>query len=233
MQPRRRFRFIKEIAQGGFGKVYMAEMITGENFSSVVAIKVLHGRWSTHEEIVQRARDEARLLGRLRHRNIVRVEDLTAIRGQCAVIMEYLEGVDLKTLTNHQAQIGAFVPARATFEIVGQVATAVVRVVEKEDVAGVDIALEEVGHRLRRPGQRADVDRHVFGLRDQAPLRIADAGREIAAGIQDLRIRGAQHRLAHLLDDGGEAVGEHGDGDGVDHGRSIRGRFKLVYHRPS
>ena len=37
-------------------------MITGV-FQSVVAIKLLHGKWAGHEEIVQRSRDEARVLG--------------------------------------------------------------------------------------------------------------------------------------------------------------------------
>ena len=124
MQPRRRFRFIRELAEGGFGKVYLAEMITGDDFSSVVAIKLLHGKWTTHEEIAQRSRDEARLLGRLRHRNIVRVEDLTSIRGQCAVIMEYLEGVDLKTVVNYLVGIGDRFPLRSAFQTIGHVANA-------------------------------------------------------------------------------------------------------------
>jgi serine/threonine protein kinase len=124
LQTRRRFRFIREIAEGGFGKVYLAEMQSGDNFSSVVAIKVLHGKWAQHEEIAQRSRDEARLLGRLRHRNIVRVEDLTSIHGQCAVIMEYLEGVDLKTLVNTVVQRGERLPLRCCFEVVGAVAEA-------------------------------------------------------------------------------------------------------------
>jgi len=124
LQIRRRFRFIREIAEGGFGKVYLAEMQSGDNFSSVVAIKVLHGKWAQHEEIAQRSRDEARLLGRLRHRNIVRVEDLTSIHGQCAVIMEYLEGVDLKTLVNTLVQRGERIPLRCCFEVLGAVAEA-------------------------------------------------------------------------------------------------------------
>ena len=44
MEPRRRFRIIKELSEGAFGKVYLSEMITGDNFKSVVAIKLLHGQ---------------------------------------------------------------------------------------------------------------------------------------------------------------------------------------------
>ena len=124
MEPRRRFKFLKELAQGGFGKVYLAEMITGENFSSVVAIKLLHGRWLGNDEIVMRSRDEARLLGRLRHRNIVRVEDLTSINGQCAIVMEYLQGVDLKTVCTSLKENGKIFPRKSIFESIGAMASA-------------------------------------------------------------------------------------------------------------
>ncbi len=124
MQHRRRFKFLKELAQGGFGKVYLAEMITGENFSSIVAIKLLHGKWLGNDEIVMRSRDEARLLGRLRHRNIVRVEDLTSIGGQCAIVMEYLQGVDLKTIATSLREQGRRFPRRSVFEATGAIASA-------------------------------------------------------------------------------------------------------------
>jgi hypothetical protein len=40
----------------------------------------------------------------------------------------------------------------------------VVRVVEQKDIAFVDVVAKELGHRLCRKGQGADMDRHVFGL---------------------------------------------------------------------
>ncbi|MFH1466535.1 MAG: protein kinase [Pseudomonadota bacterium] len=124
MEPRRRFRFLKALSEGSFGKVYLAEMVTGDNFSTVVAIKLLHGKWLGHEEIVMRSRDEARLLGLLRHQNIIRVEDLSSINGQCAVIMEYLEGVDLKTMSTFFTERGELFPRRAALEIAGGIASA-------------------------------------------------------------------------------------------------------------
>ncbi len=124
MEPRRRFRFLKRLAEGSFGKVYLAEMLAGDNFSTVVAIKLLHARWLKHDEIVMRSRDEARLLGLLRHRHIVRVEDLTSINGQCAVVMEYLEGVDLETLSNTLKEQGRRISRRAIFEILAAISSA-------------------------------------------------------------------------------------------------------------
>ena len=124
MEPRRRFRFLKQISEGTFGKVYMSEMITDSNFSKIVAIKILHGKWVEHEEIVQRARDEARVLGLLNHPNIVRVVDLTSIKGKCSVIMEYLDGVDLKNLITYCKDDGLPIPLKVILDIMEAVSSA-------------------------------------------------------------------------------------------------------------
>jgi len=114
---RRRFRIIKEIAEGGFGKVYLAEQISSDGFSRIVAIKLLHAKWSSHDEVVMRTRDEARLLGLIRHQHIVKVEDLTSIDGKCAIVMEYLEGVDLKWMISFLKEREMVFPRAALFEI--------------------------------------------------------------------------------------------------------------------
>lgn len=121
---RRRFRFIKEIAEGGFGKVYLAEQLSADGFSRIVAVKLLHAKWSSHSEVVMRTRDEARLLGLIRHQHIVKVEDLSSIDGKCAIVMEYLEGVDLKGMAAHLTERGMDFPRAALFEIMLSVASA-------------------------------------------------------------------------------------------------------------
>lgn len=121
---RRRFRIIKEIAEGGFGKVYLAEQISSDGFSRIVAVKLLHAKWSSHDEVVMRTRDEARLLGLIRHQHIVKVEDLTAIDGKCAIVMEYLEGCDLKWMISFLQERGLDFPRAALFEIVLAVSSA-------------------------------------------------------------------------------------------------------------
>lgn len=121
---RRRFRIIKEIAEGGFGKVYLAEQISSDGFSRIVAIKLLHSKWSSHDEVVKRTRDEARVLGRIRHQHIVKVEDLTSIEGKCAIVMEYLEGVDLKWMSSFLKEKNLEFARAALFEIILAVASA-------------------------------------------------------------------------------------------------------------
>src|SRR3981189_3140497 len=79
-------------------------------------------------------------------------------------------------------------------------AAAMIGIVEQDGVRGLEV-LAPVLDRDRRPRQRADVNRKMVGLRDQARIGVANRQREVAAGIQDLRIGGAKHGFARLLDD--------------------------------
>ncbi|MDG1478987.1 MAG: serine/threonine-protein kinase, partial [Myxococcota bacterium] len=125
----RRFHFLREIASGGFGSVYLCKVMHADGFSRLAAVKLLKAQWNDNEEIVHRIRDEARLLGLLRHRNIVDVMDLTSIDGRTAVIMEYLEAVDFRMiiaeLTDPQLNAKqARLPVRAALEAMAAVAGA-------------------------------------------------------------------------------------------------------------
>jgi tRNA A-37 threonylcarbamoyl transferase component Bud32 len=95
-----------------------------DGFSRLVAVKLLKSQWSDSEEVARRMRDEARLLGLLRHRHIVNVMDLTAIDGRAAVVMEYLEAVDLRNVANRVRDVGGQLPIRAVVEIGAAVASA-------------------------------------------------------------------------------------------------------------
>jgi serine/threonine protein kinase len=135
-ESNRRFHFLREIASGTFGSVYLAKEAHADGFSRLVAIKLLHRRWSESEEVTRRIRDEARLLGWLRHRNIVDVVDLTAIDGRTAVIMEYLEAADLKHIVDHLRDHGGSVPVRAAVQICACVAGALDAAYNRPPYAG-------------------------------------------------------------------------------------------------
>jgi serine/threonine protein kinase len=154
----RRFHFLREIASGGFGSVFLTKVMHADGFSRLAAVKLLHRRWSENEEIARRMRDEARLLGWLRHRNIVDVVDLTSIDGRAAVIMEFLEAVDLKYIVQDMAERGELVPAKVAIEIMALVASALdaaynrppfpgekpLRVIHR-DIKPSNIMLDDVG----------------------------------------------------------------------------------------
>ena len=83
---------------------------------------------------------------------------------------------------------------------------AAVGIVQQVEVALLHLALKPLHHFFQRPGERAHMHRNVLRLRHEPDVRITDRGGEVAAGVEDLAVGGAQHRLSHFLDDGGQPV---------------------------
>jgi serine/threonine-protein kinase len=121
-------------------------MLGADGFEKPVAIKLLRmsgsdGRLA--EEAQQRFRDEARLLGLLRHRAIVQVDGLVRLAGHQAVVMEYLEGVSLRALVKRGP-----VPLGPALEIVAEVAAALEAAWQRPGPAGRPL---NVCHRDLKP----------------------------------------------------------------------------------
>ncbi len=94
----RRYWFLEVLGRGAFGSVYRAELQGRGGFRKPVAIKLLHSERTSAPEVVRRLRDEARLLAHVSHPGIVQVDGLIQLRGQWAVVMEYVQGVSLREL---------------------------------------------------------------------------------------------------------------------------------------
>ena len=82
--PRLALTILQERSTGTFARVYLAEAQSQDGLSRIVAVKVLKEQWTESEELIRRTRDEAMLLARLRHKNILRVEAMTQIDGNPA-----------------------------------------------------------------------------------------------------------------------------------------------------
>jgi len=87
-----------------------------------VAVKVMREGLDATADLVARQKDEARLLGLLAHDGIVQVLDLAEVEGRPAVVMEYVEGVDLADLI--KSTLPRRIPARVALELVAGTASA-------------------------------------------------------------------------------------------------------------
>ena len=92
------FRIIERIGKGGMGEVFKAEQPAMDR---MVAIKILHEKLASRQDLVSRFRREARAMSRLSHPNTVRVFLYGQLEEteQLYIAMEYLDGVDLAHLT--------------------------------------------------------------------------------------------------------------------------------------
>lgn len=114
-----RYEMLSELGRGGFGVVYHARFLGEGGFTKEVALKMLNSEMEGMGEVESRFRDEARMLGLVRHHAIVGVDALTRINGRWTIVMEYVDGYDL----DHFLRQGP-VPVTPALTIVGEVASA-------------------------------------------------------------------------------------------------------------
>ncbi len=115
----KQYRILETLGKGAFGTVYRAEVIGAGDFKKQVALKVLDYSGDAPEEIALRFRDEARILGLIRHRAVVGVDSLAELETGWAVVMEYVEGVNVSAVVKY-----GLPPARVVVAIVEEVASA-------------------------------------------------------------------------------------------------------------
>jgi serine/threonine protein kinase len=82
-----RYRILDRIGRGGMANVYVAEPAGG---SARVAIKVLTPLIAENGQFIQRFRQEARVVARLKHPNIIPVVDYGELDGQAYLVMPFL-----------------------------------------------------------------------------------------------------------------------------------------------
>ena len=83
-----------ELGMGGMAEVWLAENAIGNK----AAVKLLLHKFCHDESIVARFQNEAKVMVQLRHPNIRQVLDIGQIDDRPCIVMEYLEGDDLKAL---------------------------------------------------------------------------------------------------------------------------------------
>ena len=87
-----------KIARGGMAEIFLAKKVGEDNFQRVCCVKRILQHYKDDELFVKMFEDEKSICQQLRHANIVRVEDYTMVEDAPAIIMEYVDGPDLRTL---------------------------------------------------------------------------------------------------------------------------------------
>jgi predicted Ser/Thr protein kinase len=89
------FDILEFLGRGGMGVVYKARQTA---LDREVAIKVLAGEWQKDVDFAERFEREAKTLAQMSHPNIVTVHDFGDADGLYYIVMEYVDGVNLRDL---------------------------------------------------------------------------------------------------------------------------------------
>jgi serine/threonine protein kinase len=117
----RQFRILRLVSEGGFGRVYLAEMLDGEGMTRLVALKVHRDAPDLAEDRLARFRDEARMLARIHHHALVPALALVRLPLGWTMVLDWVDGVDAAAFLD-----GTPVPPRVVLELVAEVASALV-----------------------------------------------------------------------------------------------------------
>jgi serine/threonine protein kinase len=112
------FEILEIKAAGAFGTVCIARE-AGNPEARIVAMKVLHPEHTTSTDFMKRARDEARMLSRMTHEHLVRVDPVLQVNGRPVMIMEYVQGCDVSQLVRANPN---GIPAGPALELVRRAA---------------------------------------------------------------------------------------------------------------
>ena len=97
-----RYEIVSKIGAGGMSDVYKAKDHVLGRF---VAIKVLKPEFSEDRGFVAKFRTEAQSAAGLEHPNIVNIYDVGSEEGLHYIVMEYVEGITLKTYIEKKGQL--------------------------------------------------------------------------------------------------------------------------------
>ncbi|WP_437942500.1 serine/threonine-protein kinase [Sorangium sp. So ce341] len=110
--PRRigRYLLYSPIASGGMASVHLGRLVGEAGFARTVAIKRLHPQLAAAPEIAESLRDEARIVARIQHPNVVATIDLLVAEDEAFLVMDYVRGESLARLLRAARDRGAPAP---------------------------------------------------------------------------------------------------------------------------
>lgn len=111
--PIDRYVVLEYLAEGGMGAIYLGKKLGAGGFEKQVVLKQLLPEFTRQPEFIDLFLREARLSATLDHANIIHTIDLVTAGEEHFIVMEYLDGADLRTLLKKSKQRGRRLSAAA------------------------------------------------------------------------------------------------------------------------
>src|SRR5512144_563065 len=139
--PQQRYRVLERLASGGMAEVFIAESAGIEGFKKRVAIKRVLPHLSEKTRFISMFLDEARLSAQLSHSNCVQVFDIGVGDQAYFIVMEFVDGANLKSIAETMKHQGSGFPVAAAAFIAHEICKGLSYAHELTDPNGVPLQL--------------------------------------------------------------------------------------------
>jgi serine/threonine protein kinase len=136
-----RYRPLYKLDAGGMAEVFVAEALSVAGYSKRVAIKRILPGLVKDDRFTRMFLDEARISLRLNHANVVSVQELGESDNTYFIVMEFVEGTNLKNILEAQAKRGRPLPVPLTVWILNEVLKGLHYAHQLRDDAGVPLGI--------------------------------------------------------------------------------------------
>ena len=96
-----KYILLEKLASGGMAEVYLAKSLGASGINKFIAIKRILPQYSDHPEFIDMFKEEANIAVNLNHGNVVSIYDFGVEKKQFFLVMEYVEGQNLRQILNH------------------------------------------------------------------------------------------------------------------------------------
>ncbi|MBI5494921.1 MAG: protein kinase [Deltaproteobacteria bacterium] len=107
------YLMLERLAIGGMAEVWLAKNKGAAGFEKLVAVKRILPNISEDQEFINMFVDEAKIAGQLAHANIAQIFDLGKHAGSYYIALEYVPGIDVRSLWERVRHRGGFPLAMA------------------------------------------------------------------------------------------------------------------------
>ncbi|MCY1021611.1 protein kinase domain-containing protein [Pyxidicoccus sp. MSG2] len=174
------YRIVKKLAAGGMAEVFLGKVVGAEGFEKPVAVKRILPSYVQDAAFVELFLREAKVSVALQHGNVVQVMDLGTSTGQYYMVMEFVDGENLRTLLRAASQRQLPMGLREVCFIAQQVADGLAYAHGRTDRAGAPL---DIIHRDINPSNVMVSSIGGVKLADFGIAKVAGAHQETQAGV--------------------------------------------------
>ena len=109
-QSQPKYILTERIAQGGMAEIHLGKLVGSDGFARACAFKRILPHYAQDNEFIEMFRNEANVAKQLQNKNIVQVFDFVSDGSSYMLVMEFVDGQDLRGVLSAAEQKGKRIP---------------------------------------------------------------------------------------------------------------------------